>query len=157
MYMGKHVTCQWHLRECAKKQLSSVNPPEKETFKSLYSHICYASTASECERIRYKLEQICERNNIMTLWNWWKARHFHIVPAFREFCVSGLNMAASGQSVMKTRGKMWLSVAVTGKGLNLVQQKEREKAERNLINSACEALESGDIEAEVLIEMDPSH
>ena len=43
--------------------------------------------------------------------------------------MSSLNMAELGQRVMKTRGKMWLSVA---------------------------ALESGDIEAEVLIEMDPS-
>ena len=33
------------------------------------------------------------------------------VPAFRGFCVSGLNMAESGQSAMKTREKMWLSVA----------------------------------------------
>ena len=46
---------------------------------------------------------------------------------------------------------------VTGKGLNLTQQKERERrVERNFINSAGEALESGDIEAEVLIEMDLS-
>ena len=90
-------------------------------------------------------------------------------------------MAESGQSAMKTRGKMWLSVAawrdtctmiiqdrdyisfctnkakVIGKGLNLMQQTERDrKAERNFINSACDALQSGDIEAEVLIEMDPS-
>ena len=87
----------------------------------------------------------------MTWWNWWKARHFHIVPAFRGFCVSGLNVAESGQSAMKTRGKMWLFVAawrdtctmiiqdrdyisfctnkakVTGKGLNLMQQRERER------------------------------
>ena len=39
-----------------------------------------------------------------------------------------------------------------------MQQRERgdRKAERNFINSACDALESGDIEAEVLTEMDPS-
>ena len=187
MYMGKTVTCQWNFRECAKMQLSSVNLLEKEIFKSLYSQICYASTASEYERISNNLEQICERNNIMTWWNWWKARHFYIVPAFKGFCVSGLNMEESGQSEMKTRGKMWLSVAawrdtctmiiqdrdyisfytykakVTGKGLNLMQQRERERererdrrAERNFINSACDTLKSGDIEAEVLIEMDPS-
>ena len=90
-------------------------------------------------------------------------------------------MAESGQSAMKTRGKMWLSVAawrdtctmiildrdyisfctnkakVTGKDLNLMQQRQRDrKAERNFIYSVCDALESGDIEAEVLIEMDPS-
>ena len=46
---------------------------------------------------------------------------------------------------------------VTGKDLTLMQQKERERrVERNFINSSCEALESGDVEAEVLIEMDPS-
>ena len=50
MYLGKTVSCQWHFRECAKKQLSSVNPLEKETFKSPYSQICYASTASKYER-----------------------------------------------------------------------------------------------------------
>ena len=106
MYLGKTVT--W---KCAKKQLSSVTPLENETFKSLYSQICYASTASEYERISNNLEQICERNNIMTWWNWWKAKHFHIVPAFSGICVSGLNVAESGQSAMKTRGKcsfLWL-------------------------------------------------
>ena len=84
MFLGKTVTCQWYFRECAKKQLSSVNPLEKETFKSLYSQICYASTANEYERISDTLEQICERNNIMTWWAWWKARHFHIVPALED-------------------------------------------------------------------------
>ena len=39
VYMGKTVTCQWHFRQCARKQLSSVNALEKETFKSLYSLI----------------------------------------------------------------------------------------------------------------------
>ena len=90
-------------------------------------------------------------------------------------------MAESGKSAMKTREKMWFSVAawrdtctmiiqdrdyilfctnkakVTGKGLNLMQQREREieKQKGTVINSAYDALESGDIEAEVLIEMDP--
>ena len=46
---------------------------------------------------------------------------------------------------------------VTGKSINLQQWKEIERtAERNLINSVSEALESGDNEAEVLIEMDSS-
>ena len=41
----------------------------------------------------------------MTLWNWWKARQFHIVPEFRGFCVSGLNIAESGQSLVKDKEK----------------------------------------------------
>ena len=92
----------------------------------------------------------------MTCQNWWKARHFHIVAVFTGFCVSGLNMAESGQSVMKTRGIMWLSVAawrdtctmiiqdrdyisfctneakVTGKCLNCMQQKDRKKSRKEL-------------------------
>ena len=79
---------------------------------------------------------------------------------------------------MKTSKKLWLSVApwrdtcmmiiqdrdyvsfctnsakVTGKGLNLIQQHARQqKEESSFIDSCCEALESGDIEAEVMAEM----
>ena len=108
-------------------------------------------------------------------------RCFHIVPAFRGLCVSSWNIAGSGQSVMKTRGKMWLSVAAWRDTCNMIIQdrdyisfctnkakvtrkrlqsyaaeRERKKSRKKLYNSACEALELGDIEADVLIEMDPS-
>ena len=41
---------------------------------------------------------------------WWDDRKLHIIPAFRGFNLSGLNLAESGQSGMKqkTRKKMQL-------------------------------------------------
>ena len=36
---------------------------------------------------------------------------FHIVPAFRGFCVSGLNLAEVGHAMLKTTCKIWLSMA----------------------------------------------
>ena len=49
------------------------------------------------------------------------------------------------------------SAKVTGKGLNLIQQHARQqKEESSFINSCCEVLESGDIEAEVMAERDPN-
>ena len=104
-----------------------------------------------------------------------------LVPAFRGFNISGLNLAETGHSTMQTSKKSWLSVAtwrdtcmmiiqdrdyvsfytnsakVTGKGLNVIQQCARQqKEESSFINSCCEALESGDIEVEVIVEMDPN-
>ena len=36
---------------------------------------------------------------------------FHIVPAFRGFCVSGLNLSEVGHAMLKTTHKIWLSMA----------------------------------------------
>ena len=49
------------------------------------------------------------------------------------------------------------SAKVTGNGLNLIQQCARQqKEESSFINSCCEGLGLGDIEAEVMAEMDPN-
>ena len=49
------------------------------------------------------------------------------------------------------------SSKVTGKGLNLIQQHARQqKEESSFSNSCCEALQSGDIKAKVMVEMDPN-
>ena len=36
---------------------------------------------------------------------------FHIIPAFRGFKIPGLNLAETGHSMIKTKNKMWLSMA----------------------------------------------
>ena len=80
-----------------------------------------------------------------------ESKAFPYCSSVRGFCVCSLNTAESGQSVVKTRGKMWLSVAawrdtctmiiqdrdyisfctnktnVTRKGLSHMQQKEKEE------------------------------
>ena len=183
-FLGRTVTCQFHFRQCGQKQLSKINVEERETFKTHVSDVCYASVSAEYKRLSNAIEAICERNNCSTWWKWWHARRFHIVPAFRGFGISGLNMAEVGHSGMKTKTKMWLSSAayrdtccmmiqdreytayctntgkVIGKGPTLLQkQKKEQRQQRKFIQEACDVLESGnlsDIEDEVLMESDPS-
>ena len=110
-FLGKTVTCQWHFRQCGQHQITSIYVAEQETFKELYTGLCYVNTVSEYDRICTSLDRICKHNNITTWFKWWKEGWFHIVPAFHGFNISGLNLAETGHSIMQTSKKLWLSVA----------------------------------------------
>ena len=43
-FLGKTVTCQWHFRQHAQCQITSINVAEQETFKELYTGLCYANS-----------------------------------------------------------------------------------------------------------------
>lgn len=183
--LGKTVTCQWHFRECAKRQVKDIRKDDRETFKEMVSKICYTSTATQYKRVSNTLEKICERNDISSWYKWWQERRYHIVPAYRGFNISGLNMAETGHSAMSGGKNLWLSAAafkdtvqtivqdkkytkfctninakVAGKGPTLLQRKKKERnTERKYIDECCDALESGnisDIEDENNIEGDPA-
>ena len=57
------------------------------------------------------LENLGKQNDIENWWSRWAVRHFHIVPAFQGFNISGLNVAETGHSTIKTRWLMPLTVA----------------------------------------------
>ena len=102
-----------------------------------------------------------------------------IVPAYRGFNLSGVNLAEAGHSTMRVWYKMLLAVAawkdmchqiiqdrdyiafventdkVTGKGLNLMQTIARKKkTDKIFVTSALDALQTGDLEAEAMIHLD---
>ena len=97
-------------------------------------------------------------------------RKSFIIPAFREFEIPGLNLAEIGHSMIKTKNKMWLSMATyrdvcffiiqdqehigyqqntvksSGKGPNLLAQKlKMNKTEKNYIKQCVRSLEEGNI------------
>ena len=109
-YLERTVTCQWHFRRCANRQIAKVNKLERESFKNLVNAICYSNTANDYNSVSNALDKICECNKITNWFEWWKEHEYHIVPAYRGFCLSGLNLAETGQSAIKNRF-MWLSVA----------------------------------------------
>ena len=180
-FIKKTVSCQWHFRQCANNQLKNVNEFERETFKDMINKLCQTSTANEYEKVSTCLQNICDRNNVSNWWNWWHARRYHIVPAYRGFNLPGLNLAEGGNSMIKTRKPMSLAVAawrdmvmmimqdrdyeafinqsakVTGRGLNLKQRQERERRNEEAFVDACvEALYDGDLDAEAMLEDDPT-
>ena len=105
------VTCQWHFKSCAKCQLPSILPEDQNSFIEMIGKLYKTYVRSEYIRVVAVLVEICKVNEIISWSEWWEAWKFHIVPAFRGFCVSGLNLAEVGHAMLKTSHKMWLSMA----------------------------------------------
>ena len=105
------VTCQWHFKACAKCQLPPILPEDQNSFIEMIGKLCKTYVRSEYIRVVAVLVEICKVNEIISWSEWWEAWKFHIVPAFRGFCVSGLNLAEVGHAMLKTSHKMWLSMA----------------------------------------------
>ena len=102
--------------------------------------------------------------------------NFHIVPNFRGFNISGLNLAETGHSMLKVKGRMWLSVATwrdvcfhivqsnkyttfienTGKGPTLLQGRRKEKRIETDFISSCKEKLDDDIDLECELEFDGS-
>ena len=55
-FLGKTVTCQWHFRQCAQCQITSINVAEQETFKELYTGLCYANTVNTIDYVPALIE-----------------------------------------------------------------------------------------------------
>ena len=113
-FLGRTVTCQFHFKNCSKTQIKNINIHEQESLKSLSEKLCYTYTKHDYTNVSNALENLCEQDDIenwWSWWSWWAVRHFHIVPTFWGFNISGLNLAEIGHSTIKTRYIMLLNVA----------------------------------------------
>ena len=173
--LERTVTCQWHFLQCVRAKAMYVKESHRKTFRKLCKRLIRATTKSEYESISTALRTICEKSGILDWFLWWDERKFHIVPAFRGFNLSGLNLAESGQSGMKpkTRKKMRLIDAAykdctqmmrqdesyrayigniskeIGKGLNIHQIQERDRrGQEARAKRYADALMHGDVNAE---------
>ena len=75
--------------------------------------LCYTYKKHDYTNVSNALENLCEQNDIANWWSWWAVGHFYIVPAFWGFNISGLNLAETGHSTIKTRCIIPLTVAVS--------------------------------------------
>ena len=173
--LNKTVTCQWHFLKCAKAKQRHVKEKWRKSFYKLCKRMVKAPTRSEYEALSNLIKKICADSGLLEWFMWWDDRKFHIIPAFRGFNLSGLNLAESGQSGMKpkTRKKMQLIDAAykdcaqmlrqdetyrayigniskeIGKGLNMRQIQERDRrAQEERAKSYSRALFTGDVNAE---------
>ncbi len=119
----KIVTCQWHFKECTWKQVCNINRDKQETFKDLYEGLCYAAMQHEYQCVSEALQNLCQWNNIIQWFDWWDARKYHIVPAFRGYNVPRLNLAEVGHSTMARQGKrVKLMVAMMKDIMTMIKQ-----------------------------------
>ena len=173
--LNKTVTCQYHFLKCAKAKQRHVKEKWRKSFYKLCKRMVKAPTRSEYEALSNLIKKICAESGLLEWFMWWDDRKFHIIPAFRGFNLSGLNLAESGQSGMKpkTRKKLKLIDAAykdcsqmlrqdetyrayigniskeIGKGLNIRQIQERDRrAQEERAKSYSRALFTGDVNAE---------
>ena len=173
--LNKTVTCQYHFLKCAKAKQRHVKEKWRKSFYKLCKRMVKAPTRSEYEALSNLIKKICAESSLLEWFMWWDDRKFHIIPAFRGFNLSGLNLAESGQSGMKpkTRKKLKLIDAAykdcsqmlrqdetyrayigniskeIGKGLNIRQIQERDRrAQEERAKSYSRALFTGDVNAE---------
>ena len=173
-YPGKIVTCQWHFKQCAWRQLSKIREEDKPAFVEAIHRICGVTTMHDYQKYATIIEQICRRNKVLRWWNWWKVRGYHIFPALRGYGWTGSNWAEIGHSTLRRSRKVWLVEAtvqdiasaimeeneyiafienrgkVVGKGPTALKKKMNErKAMRAYTESAADALLHGDITQEI--------
>ena len=110
-FMERVVSCQFHFKQCARRQLKNIDENDQATFMHLVMKICLAQTVVEYKKYADALEHICVKNKCVRWYNWWKVRRYHLVPALRGFGWTGSNWAEIGHSTMKRSHKVWLSVA----------------------------------------------
>ena len=95
-YLNRIVSCQWHFTQCARRQLPNIRADDQASFVFYVNRICTTSTVAEYKLYASGLKEICKRNKCVKWYNWWKARHFHLVPALRGFRWTGTNWAEIG-------------------------------------------------------------
>ena len=178
-FVERIATCQWHFKQCAWKQLIHIDDGDRNTFVEMVHKICSAMTVHEYRLAARSLEEICRRNKCVRWYNWWKARRYHIVPAFRGFGWTGTNWAEIGHSSLRRNKRVWLVTAAiedvasaiiehnqyisfvnnqgktVGRGPTVLSKKldERNKM-RAYTNSAVDALLTGDVTQEINIDLE---
>ena len=58
--------------------------------------MCEAPTEEEYMHILTALHFICEECNALQWLDWSDARRIHLIPAYRDFSIPGLNLAEAG-------------------------------------------------------------
>ena len=92
------VSCQWHFMQCARRQLKNIKKENHEKFLQLAQKLTQCATKHDYLLITKDMQAICEHNQ---WFEWWHARHYHFVPVYRGFWLSGLNLAEVGHSMLK--------------------------------------------------------
>ena len=67
-YPGKIVTCQWHFKQCAWRQLSKIREEDKPAFVEAVHRLCGVTTMHDYQKYSSIIEHICRRNRVRKWW-----------------------------------------------------------------------------------------
>ena len=178
-FVDRNATCQWHVKQCAWKQLKHIDDGDRNTFVEMVHKICSAMTVHEYRLAARCLEEICRHNKCLRWYNWWKVRRYHIVPAFRGFGWTGTDWAEIGHLILRRNKRVWLVTAAIedvasaiiehnqyisfvnnqgktiGRGPTVLSKKlDKQNKMRAYTNSAVDALLTGDVTQAINIDLE---
>ena len=126
----KCIGCQLHFKKDVMKHKTDVQPAHQK----LYIDLC-KSLVKDCHSAqKYKevmtqlMDLAAENPRIIHFLQWWDLRRYHIVPAFRGYGYSGLNLAEVGNWSWKPSQKLRLVDACKDDVTSMVLQEEELKA-----------------------------
>ena len=125
--LQKSYSCRFHYTQCLNNLLNKI-PSDLGELRSevdtLGREWCRASTLSEYNEIKSRLDCISGVLSCISNWvNWWHAR-FHLFPVFRGFSLSSLNLAEIGHSTLKRNRPLFLVDAAWEDVCSMIIQEE---------------------------------
>lgn len=122
----KCIGCQLHFKKDVLKHKHQVQPAHQKQYIDLCkSLVKECHTAHLYTEVMTKLMDLAAENpRIINFLQWWDLRRFHIVPAFRGYGYSGLNLAEVGNWSWKPSQKLRLVDACKDDVTSMVLQEE---------------------------------
>ena len=106
---SKVISCQMHYKNDVNRASLKISDSYKDVFKNICHEMCSITTVAEYNDRKKWLEEIANIFPQITSWiNWWDARKYHTVPAFRRLGYSNVTLAESGNSTLKWHTQLWL-------------------------------------------------
>ena len=93
----KTVSCQWHFLRCARKQLPHVPESKKSEFMVFAKSLTSCATKNDYVKITEKMSDMTKTKK---WFEWWHLQHHHFVPVYRDYSLSGLNLAEVGMQLL---------------------------------------------------------
>ena len=66
-FLVRVVTCHWHFKQCAMRQLHGVHVMERETFKEYLNKLCYCYTVADYKRNQGSIRKSCNKEKYTEL------------------------------------------------------------------------------------------
>ena len=91
-YLNRIVSCQWHFKQCAHRQLPNIRTDDQASFMFYVNRICTASTVAEYKLYASGLEEICKRNKCVKWYNWWIGAMFPFGTSIKRVRMDGYQL-----------------------------------------------------------------
>ncbi len=110
---SRAFSCKWHFMRNVTKHSVKLPSDQQQKFKDICENLTTCSTVARYKALQSELSAIADEvPELRHFVDWWEARRYHIVGAFRQSGHAGLNLAEVGNSAWSSSHRMAIIDAV---------------------------------------------